>query len=206
VEGYPLGARFMGQVVGYADANGDGIIDFSEVQLGDTAVYVGESTPPRSQTLTTVFGLFERRLRLSALFERRTGFTVINQVKYRYCSSSCAAWVDPNTSLAEQAEVAAMGAVPSRPLQSGAYVTFIEPGDFTRLREVSAALDLPVGVARALRVRSATLSLSARNLALWTNFSGPDPESTEVSGPGGGNANGGIPQGRSWSLRVDLGL
>jgi hypothetical protein len=106
--------------------------------------------------------------------------------------------VDPSTPLEEQARAQA-GVTP-------------EKGDFTRLREVTAALDLPPGLVRALRVRSATLSLSARNLALWTAFSGPDPESaapagslTSASGRLSGLASG-IPQSRSWTLRLDLGF
>ncbi|HKT58955.1 MAG TPA: TonB-dependent receptor, partial [Gemmatimonadales bacterium] len=204
VEGYPLGARFMRPLLGYTDANGDGIIEPGEVQLGDTAVYVGPSTPPRSQTLTSVVGLFRRRLRLSALLERRSGFVQLNGVRVNQCYTACRAVVDPTSPLADQAKAAALNAAPS-PAQPGAQYTLLEPGDFTRLREVTAALDLPVGVARALRVSSATLSLSARNLALWSGFSGPDPESASVNGVNGGQALG-IPQGRSWALRLDLGF
>jgi hypothetical protein len=197
VAGYPLGARFQSPLLGYADANGDGIISGDEIELGDSAVYMGESTPPRSQTLTTVVGLFNRRVRLSALFERRTGFTQINFLRQAQCvHGTCRALVDPSTSLAEQAQTLSASSI--------AY-GIPEPGSFTRLREVTAALDLPPGVARALRVRSATFALSARNVALWTKFGGPDPESATVSGAIGGVAAG-IPQGRTWTFRLDLGL
>jgi TonB-dependent starch-binding outer membrane protein SusC len=203
VEGYPLGARFQNPLLGYTDANGDGIIASDEVQQGDTAVYVGESTPPRSQTLTTVIGLFDRRLRLSALLERRSGFTQINQLPFTQCDfSSCRDVVDPSTPLQDQAQARYESIVSATP----------EPGDFTRLREVTAAFDLPVGLARALRVRSATLAISVRNLALWTDFGGPDPESAVVGDTqggfttvSGGTANG-IPQARTWALRLDLGF
>jgi hypothetical protein len=164
------------------------------VQFSETAVYMGESTPPRSQTLTTVVGLFERRLRLSALLERRSGFTQVNELTTQQCRAGvCRALVDPSTPLVEQAQ-----AFPQP-----------EPGDFTRLREVTAAVELPGRLVRALRVRSATLAVSARNLALWSDFSGPDPESASPA-PGGSptlsSTAAGIPQGRSWMLRLDLGL
>jgi hypothetical protein len=187
--------------LGYADANGDGIIGLEEVQL-DLArpIYTGESVAPRAQTLTTVLGLFERRLRLSALLERRTGFTQINQLKFNHCAqNTCRAVVDPSTPLAEQAEAAAAiwaGRLP-------------EKADFTRLRELTAAVDLPASLARALRVSSASLALTARNVALWTDFSGPDPESAvpDTQNPVGGVAYAaGVPQGRSWTLRLDLGF
>ncbi len=194
VEGYPLGARFVVPLVGYADANGDGIITANEVQRGDSAVYAGESTPPHSQTFSTVIGLFQQRLRLSALLERRTGFTQLDWLKAQQCAiGRCRGAVDPGASPREQAEALAVG--PSN----------VEPGDFTRLREVVITLDLPAGVARALRVGSATLSLAGRNLALWTEYSGPDPESASVNGARG-NAAEGIPQARSWTIRLDLGF
>jgi TonB-dependent SusC/RagA subfamily outer membrane receptor len=198
VEGYPLGARFQNPVLGYTDANGDGIIVRREVQLGDTAVYVGQSTPPRSQTLTAVLGVFERRLRVSALLERRSGFTQINALTPCY-AVRCRARVDPSTPLGEQVEALL---VPD---------LHPEPADFTRLREITASVDLPLGLTRALRVRSAVLALSARNLALWTDFSGPDPESATavgwlpISGALSAEARG-MPQARSWTLRLDLGL
>jgi len=196
VEGYPLGGRFLRPVVGYEDVNGDGIVAFSEIQTGDSAVYMGQSIPPRSQTLTTVLGFFQRRLRLSALLERKTGFTQINAIQ---CFGTCRAAVDRNTPPEEQVKaVRSNDVVP-------------EKGDFTRLREVTAALDLPVALTRALRLRSATLSVSGRNLALWTNFNGPDPEagdpnlnSTLWSAAGGSAV--GIPQSRTFSVRLDVGF
>ncbi len=194
-QGYPLGSRFGRVIVSYADLNGDGILTGEEVQWTDTAVYLGQSTPPRTQTLTTVLGLFERRLRLSATLEHKAGFTQVNALR---CPQNCRGHVDPSTPLAEQARLL------DPP---------VEAGDFTRFREASAALDLPASLTRALRLRSAILVLSARNLALWTHFSGPDPESAALgrsSGFGGGSLAGGtavgIPQGRVFSLRLDLGF
>jgi TonB-linked SusC/RagA family outer membrane protein len=197
-EGYPLGGRFRRPVVGFDDANGDGIIAFSEIQRGDSAVYMGQSIPPRSQTFSTVLGLFQRRLRLSALVERKTGFTQINDMQ---CLGTCRAVVDPSTPLEEQAKAVhaqSNGAVP-------------EKGDFTRLREVTTALDLPMALTRAMRLRAATVSVSARNLALWTGFSGPDPEAgnpnffSNLWNAAGGSAAG-IPQSRTYSVRLDVGF
>jgi outer membrane receptor protein involved in Fe transport len=60
VVGYPLGARFQRPLT-YRDENGDGIISVLEVQLGDTAVFVGEGTPPRSQSFTSSLSFLDRR-------------------------------------------------------------------------------------------------------------------------------------------------
>jgi TonB-dependent SusC/RagA subfamily outer membrane receptor len=200
VEGYPLGARFGFPLISYGDLNGDGIIAGSELVFDfNTPAYLGQSLPPESQTLTTVLGLFDRRLRLSALAERRAGFTQINPYFCRF-PGTCRAAVDRSTPLAEQARAQAALFVGSP----------VEKGDFIRLREVSLAVDLPASAARALRVRWATLAVSARNLALWTDFSGPDPESAalrfdqEPAAVRGQQANG-VPLGRSFELRIDLG-
>lgn len=211
VKGYPVSARFMTPLLGFTDANKNGIIESNEVQLGDSAVYVGRSTPPHAQTLTAVLSFLDRRLRISALFERRSGFTQVDQLKVQQCGflSNCRAAVDPSTPLARQAEVAALGQ--AAPGFSQTPYTFVENGNFTRLREVSMAVDLPAGLLRAARVRQATLSLSARNLALWKSFSGPDPESA-IYGSGGlangitGGFAGGVPQSRTWSVRLDVGF
>ncbi len=199
VEGYPLGARFVRPLVGYEDTNGDGIINQfgGELQFGDTMVYAGESRPPRSQSLTNSVNFFDARLRFSALLERRSGFTQLNSLYGGQCANSrCRALVDRTTPLAEQAAAGARNV-------RGDY-DFIEPGDFTRLREVGIAIDLPPLMTRALQLSSGTLSLQGRNLALWTSYSGADPESSTIGSLGASAL--GIPQGRTWALRFDIGF
>lgn len=197
-EGHPLGARFVPEILGFDDSNEDGIISASEVQLSEPR-FAGESTPPRSQTFSTVMGLLDRRIRLSALFERRSGFTQVDVLRATQCRSGlCRAAVDPNMPLAEQAEVAAL---------AGGH-TFVEPGDFTRFRELTVSIDLPTRWLTPTKLGSATLTLSGRNLALWSDFDGPDPESAFVglwNAAAGGTAEG-IPQSRSWTLRLDFGF
>jgi hypothetical protein len=165
-------------------------------------------------TLTSVIGLFKQRLRISALLERRTGFTQQDFIKQLACSygSRCRAAVDPSTPLAEQAKVMA-GLVGGTDDQYEAGNSYLSRGDFTRFRELTVAYDLPRRIYRAAGLGSATLSISARNLALWTSFDGADPESASISsetvGVGGGVIGGaasGIPQTRSWTIRFDLGL
>jgi len=115
------------------------------------------------------------------------------------CFSTCRAAVDRNAPFGDQVKA----------VRSSFVVP--EKGDFTRLREVTAALELPAAWSRAVRFRSATLSFSARNLVLWTDFSGPDPEagdptlSAALGTVAGGSAQG-IPHSRTFSVRLDLGL
>ena len=83
--------------------------------------------------------------------------------------------------------------------------------DFVRVRELTLAVDLPVGWQKILHASRGTLVITGRNLALWTKFTGSDPE---VSNPqpffgwGGVNVSdrdaAGIPLGRVISFRLDL--
>ncbi|HEV8641177.1 MAG TPA: TonB-dependent receptor [Methylomirabilota bacterium] len=199
-EGYPLGARFYQPISGWQDSNGDGVLSFNEIQF-DTLTYAGESFPPRTQALSPVLGLFEGRVRISALLERQSGFTQIDPYACPRSSivAACRELVDWNTPVEVQARML-LAATP-------------QPAGFTRLREVTVALDLPPHVTRVARLQRATLVVSGRNLALWSKFTGADPEvhdpnhvSVGAFGISGGGAASGIPLGRSYSVRLDLGF
>jgi len=199
LEGHSLTARFQPEIA-FEDANGDGIIGPGELQASPRAewVYAGESEPPSSQALMTALGFFDRRVRVSALLERRAGFVQPNGVKTAMCEAlTCPAIVDPTTPLAEQAE--AVAAVELAGIGPG--FQFLERGDYIRLRELTLALDLPPALVRRFGGRSAVVHLSGRNLALWTDFGGPDVES--LAEP---RSVGGIPQGRTWTVRFDVGF
>ena len=58
----------------------------------------------------------------------------------------------------------------------GVFEEYIEPGDFVKLREVSASYTLPASVAGVVRASGATLTLAGRNLKTWTDYTGWDPE------------------------------
>jgi len=68
---------------------------------------------------------------------------------------------------------------------------------------------MPVQFAqRVLHTRSASVTLSGRNLGLWTNYAGQDPN-MDTSGflsEAASNNGFGTPQPRSWILRFTLGF
>jgi hypothetical protein len=57
------------------------------------------------------------------------------------------------------------------------YAGYFENATFTKWREVAVTLALPQLVVARLHARSAHLTLAARNLHTWTNYTGLDPES-----------------------------
>ena len=133
-------------------------------------------------------GLFGRRLRLSGLLEHQSGHIRRDLFETTLCRmGQCRAAVEATTPLSEQAEVAVIRT------QTDYFLT--EPADFTRLRELSATIDLPSGLARAVRARSLALTVAGRNLAVWTDVTGVDPETNDLMA---------LP--KSWMVRLDLGL
>jgi len=55
---------------------------------------------------------------------------------------------------------------------------YIEDASYARLREVSLSFRAPESLASAMKARTASFTLSARNLKTWTDYSGLDPETT----------------------------
>jgi hypothetical protein len=61
--------------------------------------------------------------------------------------------------------------------RTGATRMFVDRADFIKLREVSLSYTLPSAWSQAVKAKGATLTLSGRNLALWTKYDlGSDPE------------------------------
>jgi TonB-dependent SusC/RagA subfamily outer membrane receptor len=198
-EGFPLGARFgRGLFLGYEDANGNGIVETNElVVLQNHFSYLGQSMPERNQGLTTALGFFGGRLRFSALVDRSAGFTL--ELPNTCNGGACRELVDPSTPLDVQAAVSAARFWPNAS-------NFVD-GEYTRLREVSATVELPDAILGAFRVRTGTFSVAVRNLALWSSHDAIDPESSTRAGFQSNSAHsGGIPQTRNWTFRFDLGL
>ena len=85
---------------------------------------------------------------------------------------------------------------------------YLEPADFWKLREVSLTYSVPENVAATFGSRNASITLTGRNLATWTDYSGMDPE---INSAGSGD-NFGIsefltqPPVRYFTLRVNLGF
>ncbi len=53
---------------------------------------------------------------------------------------------------------------------------YYEDATYLRFRELSLTYSLPRGLLHALRVQSLSVTGAVRNLALWTGYSGVDPE------------------------------
>lgn len=222
-EGYSLGSFFQRKFT-FEDKNHDGVISrvgctavltgppndpACEIVLGDTASaaqYIGPVLPTRELAFMPALTLF-KNVRLAALVQHRGGNYVYNNTEEFRCTSSaftnCRGVNDPNSPLPLQA--AAIGYLLSGSGPGGnSSFGYIEKGDFTKLREVSATFSVPKRYIGFARAQAMNLTVAGRNLHTWTKYRGFDPE-----------VNASVanftqfdfltqPALRSWNVRLDL--
>lgn len=206
-EGYPLGGYWQKRIVSYKDLNGDGILSRAncpgpncEVVLSDTAEYRGSPLPTSTFTVSPTFTVM-RNLRINALIDHRGGFYNWNFTQEFRCTVSafntCPEVNDPHAPLVDQAAAIAR--------LEGSSWGYIQPGDFTKLRELSATLLLPSAWARRVNASGVSLTVAGRNLHTWTKYKGFDPELNSQS-PTGFSTTDFLTQPplRTWTMRLDL--
>jgi TonB-linked SusC/RagA family outer membrane protein len=201
VVGYPIGGIWAKPIIGWNDKNGDGILTVDEVTIktdtlfsstidpktGKPAVigvgtFRGYAEPRYLTTLTGGIDLFDHHLRIQNLFDWRGGNKYYNQTERIRCTRpNCNGLFNPGASLEEQAmDVAAIYA-PEKTLDG-----YFQAGAFIKWREATVTWDLPQRLISRTRARNASLVFSARNIKLWTNYRGSDPES-DFTATGGGD-------------------
>jgi hypothetical protein len=153
---------------------------------GDTAKrFIGPSTPTREVGFSNTISLF-RYLRVYALVDYKGGFYVFNQKERSRCQAAndnCAA----NNVLRARNPQTAADTILWKELQLRRSSTTISPewiekGDFFKLREVSVTIDLPSTLMHRAGASSGNFVLSGRNLALWSDYPGVDPEVNSYGG------------------------
>ena len=179
VEGQPLNSYYDYDYY-YSDANNDGLIAPSEVTIATKKTFQGYSLPRREMSFTTGLEFLDKMLRLQAVLDYKGGNKLYNNTERIRCQSfnNCTGLVLASASLADQARVVALRFKAPQTTQAGWY----EKADFTRLREVSLTWSAPERWATTLHGRSLSATLAGRNLALWTKYSGIDPESSYGQG------------------------
>ncbi len=194
--GFPAGGYWQ-QPYSFKDANGDGLIDASEVQLADSAKFLGTPFPTLQTTFTSQLTLF-KYFRINGQLDYEGGQKLLNFTEDFRCKFNiCAAANNPKASLASQAANIAQ--------QEGSDAGFIEPATFWKLREVSLTFLAPESLARRAGASSLSLTVAGRNLHTWTSYKGFDPELNE-------NATGNfsaddfltLPPLRVYTFRIDV--
>ena len=217
-EGYPLFGWWHRPILGYSDKNNDGMISAAgcgpysandtaacEIQIGDSSIFRAYTQPTKILTMTPGVELFNRKLRLQALFDYRGGYKAYNNTERIRCASrgNCNGQQNPNSTLEEQAMVVAHLNHPSKTLDG-----FFQDGEFVKLREASIRWSLPQRAATLLRARSADMVFSGRNLGTWSDYRGIDPENNYqiTDGSDAGSDFQTIGLASYWTLRFNIGF
>jgi TonB-linked SusC/RagA family outer membrane protein len=190
-EGYPLFGLWARPITGWNDKNHDGILTYSpdptlnEVFVGTDTIFRANASPTQFLSVTPGFDLLDHQLRLTALFDYRGGNLYYNNTERIRCVSrqNCNGLMNPAASFQEQAMVVATRNDPSATLDG-----FFQPGAFVKLREIALTYNVPPAwSSRVLRAHSASVTLSARNVAKWTKYRGVDPENDFTAANAGAN-------------------
>jgi len=177
--GYPMGGYWIQDVM--RDASGAPVLNASgNVTVNPVKEYLGPSTPTREIGTTHTFTIFDN-FRLFANLDYKGGnyqWNAIGSVRNRN---------DLNTWLANDPNGDPVTKLVARSLQTKMWV---KEADFLKLREVSLTYQVPSGIAERLRFESASVTVAARNLWMWTKYDfgeeglgSPDPEVSFNSGP-----------------------
>jgi TonB-linked SusC/RagA family outer membrane protein len=169
----------------FTDANNDGIISSNEVTVDPGFVYLGYSYPRDLISIQPGLELFGRRLRVSGLLDYKGGYSIFNNTVSFYCQQTFTCFDETNKTASLYAQARSVAQRYANPTILGAVtsnVGYYENGQFWRLRELSATLQVPNQLATRMRARDASLTFSARNVHIWTKYTGSDPESNYGTG------------------------
>ena len=194
-EGYPLGGWWQRPIESTTDKNGDGLLAFGEVTVGDSVQFFGTPFPKRELSLNG--NVRWGAVRISTLFDHKGGHRLLNYTRaYREVFELN----DERSYQATMEEQAAQIALAQRNTFAG----YIEDADFVKWRELSFTVGVPRTLTERFGARGLSLTLAGRNLKTWTDYSGLDPE---VNWAGQANFTSGdfatLPPNRYYTIRVD---
>ncbi|HYU78405.1 MAG TPA: hypothetical protein VEK56_05430, partial [Vicinamibacterales bacterium] len=152
---------------------------------GDTARrYYGPSTPTREISFSNTLTLF-RNFHIYALLDHKAGFFVFNLQERNRCQSANDNCARVNVAQA-RFPVTGSDSVLFRELavyrSTSISPEWIQKGDFTKLRELSLTIDLPKELVGRAGASAGTFMLSGRNLKVWSDYEGVDPEVNTYGG------------------------
>jgi TonB-dependent starch-binding outer membrane protein SusC len=156
----------------------------AQFPAGDTARrYIGPSSPTREIGFSNTVTLF-KYFRVYALLDYKGGGYIFNLQERNRCQSNDNCWRVNNPRARFPQTAADTILFKELAVYRSASISpeWIQKSDFMKLREVSFTVDLPQRYLALMRVQSGTLILSGRNLALWTDYEGADPEVNSYGG------------------------
>jgi TonB-linked SusC/RagA family outer membrane protein len=178
-EGRPIPMRYTDSYIFkggdpiYEDINHDGKIDLNDV------VYIGDSNPKFIGGFGTNFRY--KSFDFAVAFHYRVGFDIINGVAIQTQGmnnrNNQSKAVLSRWRVQGQNEIGMLPrAYMNHPANNLGSDRYVEKGDYMRLNNIKIGYQMNQRLANKLGVRKANLTLSARKLLTFTNYSGQDPE------------------------------
>jgi TonB-linked SusC/RagA family outer membrane protein len=203
-EGFPINSVWDRPFT-YEDRNGNGMIELSEITVDPEQRYLGYSTPRAELSVQNGFDLLaDRQIRVTFLIDGKLGGLINNTTERFRCATRLNAKerIDPSAPLDRQARCAAF----QLPGTQSTNIGYFEPTDYWRLRELAVTWRVPERWVTALpKFRTSTITLSGRNLKLWSDFTGVDPETTSSVGNTQDEFQT-TPPLQTWTLRFNFGF
>lgn len=132
---------------------------------------IGDANPDFRMAFSNDFNY--RAFNLHFLLDWQQGADIINLTKFLYDLGQ----TTPDFDTPKPGDTLTVGPARVRDRGAGNTAVYLEDASFLKLREVTLSYNLPASFAQGLfRGRSASLSVSARNLFTATGYSGLDPE------------------------------
>lgn len=207
IPGYPAYGYWVRNIRSYDLANNRAVVS-------DTLEYLGPPNPTLEGNFNSTFTLFNA-LRIYAQVDFMNNYFLYNntdQFRERQFGQG-ERWVrrnDPTFGQTPEETLARFGPFVT---ESGAALNassvngaYYQDASHVRFREVSVSYTLPRDIARTFGASSAAITLGGRNLKLWTDYEGPDPEVTGGLGQTTFTRSEflTLPQPRRWMARVNL--
>lgn len=154
-EGYPIAGLWHKKFEGF-DVEGNPIFSSEDI-------FLGSSTPDFWGSFRTTLTLFQR-ITVSGLFDWSQGAYLYNDSKRFQVVFDSGVVIPTGADVPPELNTTYSG-------------NFVEKADFARFRELSVAYRFPRSLLDGLPlVNGASLSVAARNIALFSDYSGADPE------------------------------
>ena len=183
--GYPLGGYWV--IPPLRAADGSALLTpagAAQFPVGDTARrYFGQPQPTREVGISNTFTIM-RYFRVYGLIDYKGGHRIFNQKERNRCQSNDNCWRTNNPAARFPQTSADSMLFKELAVYRNASVSpeWIQKADFVKLRELSLSIDVPSAWVRRAGAASASILLAGRNLALWSDYEGTDPEVNSYGG------------------------
>lgn len=172
--GYPANGYWTHAIRSYDVANNRAVVS-------DTVEFWGNPNPGFEGNINSTFTLFGA-LRVYAQFDFMQDYILYNntdQFRERQFGTG-ERWVRRNEILSDEERLGRFGPFVTedgRTLNASAVnAKYYQNGDHVRFREFSVTYSLPRDLVQTFGASSAQLTVGGRNLMLWTDYEGEDPE------------------------------